>query len=166
MTSSFRRENLPPTANTNELGRIGVVWSAIESVKVDDDAVEDSILMAICIFHRIFAGFVQKSLDLRKKNIKLSPDFWKTHKIWAKMHQIVAKIFKKFSGICKNPVDLHQKSPKSTWISSNLAESHQIWSRSCLDLLKCCRISPNLAWISPNIAGFVYNVSRVGWLGY
>ena len=82
------------------------------------------------------------------------------------MHQIVAEIFKKFSGICKNPIDLHQKSPKSTWISSNLAESHQIWSRSRLDLLKCGRISPNLAWISPNIAGFVYNVGRVGWLGY
>ena len=82
------------------------------------------------------------------------------------MHQIVAEIFKKISGICKNPVDLHQKSPKSTWISLNLVESHQIWSRSRLDLLKCCRISPNLAWISPNIARFVYNVGRVGWLGY
>ena len=65
----------------------------------------------------------------------------------------VAGIFKKFAGICKNPVDLHQKSPKSAWISSNLAESHQIWSRSRLDLLECRRISPNFAWISSNVAG-------------
>ena len=65
----------------------------------------------------------------------------------------VAGIFKKFTEICKNPVDLHQKSPKLAWISSNLAGSHQIWSRSRLDLLKCRRISPNLAWISSNVAG-------------
>ena len=102
----------------------------------------------------------------------------------------VAGIFKKFSGICKNPVDLHQKLPKSAWISSNLAGSHQIWSRSRLDLLECRRISPNLAWISSNVAGshqislecrrilpdfawmssdiarFEYNVGRVGWLGF
>ena len=102
----------------------------------------------------------------------------------------VAGIFKKFAGICKNPVDLHQKSSKSAWISSNLAGSHQIWSRSSLDLLECRRISPNFAWISSNVAGshqislecrgispnlvwislhiakFVYNVGRVGWLGF
>ena len=65
----------------------------------------------------------------------------------------VAGIFKKFAGICKNRVDLHQKSPKSAWISSNLAGSHQIWSRSRLDLLECRRISPNFAWISSNVAG-------------
>ena len=78
----------------------------------------------------------------------------------------VAGIFKKFAGICKNPVDLHQKSPKSAWISSNLVGSHQIWSRSCLDLLECRRISPNLVWNSLHIARFVYNVGRVGWLGF
>ena len=65
----------------------------------------------------------------------------------------VARIFKKFAGIFKDPVDLHQKSPNSAWISSNVAESHQIWSRSRLDLLECRRISPNLAWISSNVAG-------------
>ena len=102
----------------------------------------------------------------------------------------VTGIFKKFARICKNSVDLHQKSPKSAWISSNLIGSHQIWSRSRLDLLECRRISPNLAWISSNvvgshqislecrrispnfgwislhIAGFVYNVGRVGWLRF
>ena len=35
-----------------------------------------------------------------------------------------------------------------------------------LDLLKCRRISPNLVWISLHIARFVYNVGRVGWLGF
>ena len=82
-----------------------------------------------------------------------------------------------------DPVDMHQKSPKSAWISSNLAGSHQIWSRSRLDLLECRRISPNFAWISSkiarshqislecrrislHIARFVYNVGRVGWLGF
>ena len=78
----------------------------------------------------------------------------------------VARIFKKFAGICKDPVDLHQKSPNSAWISSNLAGSHQIWSRSHLDLLECRQISPNLTWIFSNIAGFVYNVGRVGWLRF
>ena len=63
----------------------------------------------------------------------------------------VARIFKKFTEICKNPVNLHQKSPKSAWISSNLAGSHQIWSRSRLDLLECHRISPNLAWMSSDL---------------
>ena len=66
-------------------------------------------------FH--FDGDLYFSLDLRRicakitrskqKNIKSSPDFCKTHDIWAKIHQIVARI-------CKNPVDLHQKSLKST----------------------------------------------------
>ena len=36
-------------------------------VEADDDAAGDSILTAIYIFHRIFAVFVQKSLDLSKK---------------------------------------------------------------------------------------------------
>ena len=35
-----------------------------------------------------------------------------------------------------------------------------------LDLLKCRRISPNLVWISLHIARLVYNVGRVGWLGF
>ena len=35
-----------------------------------------------------------------------------------------------------------------------------------LDLLECRRISPNLTWIFSNIAGFVYNVGRVGWLRF
>ena len=48
----------------------------------------------------------------------------------------VAGIFKKFAGICKNPVDLHQKSPKSAWISSNLT-----------------KYGRDLAWISSNVAG-------------
>ena len=78
----------------------------------------------------------------------------------------VVEIFKKFAEIYKNPVDLHQKSPKSAWISSNLVGYHQIWLRSHLDLFECHRISPNLAWISPNIIGFVYNVGRVEWLGF
>ena len=79
----------------------------------------------------------------------------------------VAGIFKKFAGICKNPVDLHQKSPKSAgsprispdltkygrdlaWISSNVAGSHQIslgspqmspdLTKSRLDLLAYCQI--------------------------
>ena len=129
-----------------------------------------------CCLRFHFDGDLYFSLDLRRicakitrskqKNIKSSPDFCKTHEIWAKIHQIVAEIFKKFAGICKNPVDLHQKSPKSAWISSNLAGSHQIWSRSHLDLLECRRISPNLTWIFSNIAGFVYNVGWVGWLGF
>ena len=129
-----------------------------------------------CYWRFHFDGDLYFSPDLRRicakitrskqKNIKSSPDFCKTHEIWAKIHQIVAGIFKKFTRICKNPVDLHQKSPKSAWISSNLTGSHQIWSRSRLDLLECRWISPNLAWISPNIAGFVYNVGRVGWLGF
>ena len=65
----------------------------------------------------------------------------------------VVGIFKKFAGIYKNPIDLHQKSPKSAWISSNLVGYHQIWLRSHLDLFECRRISPNLAWIFSNVAG-------------
>ena len=59
--------------------------------------------------HRICAKITRS----KQKNIKSSPDFCKTHEIWAKIHQIITGIFKKFAGIFKNPVDLHQKSPKS-----------------------------------------------------
>ena len=50
-------------------------------------------------------------------------------------------------------------SPNFAWISSNVAGSHQI-------SLECRRISLNLVWISLHIARFVYNVGRVGWLGF
>ena len=75
---------------------------------------------------------------------------------------------------------LHQKSLKSTWISSNLAGftnygrsrfrrispniaeisldltgSHQIWPRSR-------RITSNMSLNLPKLAGFAYNVSRIG----
>ena len=46
-----------------------------------------------------------------------------------------------------------RSTPKITEFSLDLLESHQIWSRSRLDLLECRRISPNLAWISSNVAG-------------
>ena len=96
-------------------------------------------MSAICIFHQIFIGYVQKSLDLSKKTSNRHLIFAKLMRSEQKIHQIVTGIFKKFVGICKNPVDLHQKSPKSAWISSNLAESHQLWLRSHLDLLEYCQ---------------------------
>ena len=71
----------------------------------------------------------------------------------------IAGILKKFVGICKNSLDLHQKSPKLVWISSNLAGSHQIWSRSH-------KIFSNLSLILPELAGFVYNIGWVRWLGF
>ena len=71
----------------------------------------------------------------------------------------VIEIFKKFTKIYKNSLDLHWKSPKSTWIWPNLAKSHQIWSRSHW-------ISSNLSLILPELAKFVYNIGQVGWIGF
>ena len=51
-------------------------------------------------------------------------------------------------------------------ISPNLAWISSNVAGSNQISLGCRWISPNLAWISPNIAGFVYNVGRVGWLGF
>ena len=82
---------------------------------------------------------------------------------------------------------LHQKSLKSTWISSNLVGSHKIWSRSHLDLLESRwihqlwsveippnltkyrrnqlgshRISPNMAEISPDHLEYELELTEVG----
>ena len=71
----------------------------------------------------------------------------------------ITEIFKKFTEICKNSLDLHWKSPKSTWIWPNLTKSHQIWSRSHW-------ISSNLSLILPELAKFVYNIGQIGWIGF
>ena len=69
----------------------------------------------------------------------------------------VAGILKKIIEICNNSLDLHRKSPKSTWISSNLARSHQIWLRSC-------QISPNMVEISPDLLESELDLFGVGWI--
>ena len=71
----------------------------------------------------------------------------------------VTGIFKKFTGICKNSLDLHWKSLKSAWIWPNPAKSYQIWSRSR-------QISSNLSLILLELAEFVYNIGRVEWIRF
>ena len=121
-TSYFRWENPPLTAKTNRSGRIGVVWSAVGSVKVDDNAARDSILTAICIFHCIFARFVQKSLDLSKKTsnrhlifakltrskqkyTKLSPNLSKNHRSFARFEQNTSYFQRIWALFKQNPLD-------------------------------------------------------------
>ena len=65
----------------------------------------------------------------------------------------VTEIFKKFTGIYKNSLDLHWKSPKSAWIWPNLAKSYQKWSRSRRIWAWSCRSWPDLYITSVGSSG-------------
>ena len=125
MTSGFRKKTCRwPQTPTGQV-RLELLHRRLNRLKPTMMLLEipfDGDLYFSPDLHRICAKITRS----KQKNIKSSPDFCKTHEIWAKIHQIVTGIFKKFAGICKTPIDLHQKSPKSAWISSNLAGSHQI----------------------------------------
>ena len=130
MTSGFLQENPPSTVNTNRSGRIRVVWSAVGLVEADDDAAGDSILTTICIFHRIFVEFVQKSLDLTKKT--------------SNRHLIFAKLMRSKQKYTKSSLESSKNSLESAKTSRSAPKIVKI----SLDLLKSHRISPNMVEIS------------------
>ena len=104
MTSSFQREDLPPTAKTHGLSQIGLDWSVVESVEANKMLSEVQIGGKLHFFSRIFAGFEQNPLDLSKVTLDLcwiwgkptrfkqkinrfSLDLRKTHQIYAVFEQ-------------------------------------------------------------------------------
>ena len=68
--------------------------------------------------------------------------------------------------LSENTPNRHRNLQKICWNLQKPSRSTPKIAEISLDLLESCRISPNLAWISPNIAGFVYNVGWVRWLGF
>ena len=68
--------------------------------------------------------------------------------------------------LSENTPNHHRNLQKICWNLQKPSRSTPKIAEISLDLLKSCRISPNLAWISPNIAKFVYNIGRVGWLRF
>ena len=110
----------------------------------------------------------------RRRDPKPTADITRSSGVWVVFGSVrsvekVTKSCKRRRNLQKNRQNLQKPSrstPKITEFSLDLLESHQKWSRSRLDLLECRRISPNLTWIFSNIAGFVYNVGRVGWLKF
>ena len=97
----------------------------------------------------------------RRRDPKPTADITRSSGVWVVFGSVrsvekVAKSCKRRQNLQKIRRNLQKPSrstPKITEFSLDLLESHQIWSRSRLDLLECRRISPNLAWISSNVAG-------------
>ena len=127
----------------------------------------------------------------RRRDPKPTADITRSSGVWVVFGSVrsvekVAKSCKRRQNLKKIRRNLQNPSrstPKITEFSLDLLESRRIspnmveislrsprmspdLTKSRLDLLECRRISPNLTWIFSNIAGFVYNVGRVGWLRF
>ena len=105
--------------------------------------------------------------------------FYKRHRNLQKLNTFASKIAEisldllESRQISPNMVKL---SPKSAWISLNLARFHQVWSRSRRNKLGSPRISPNMVKVLPDlleseldlagVVGFVYYTSRVECRGF